>query len=102
MEGKGREDLNYDILLAAESIIRRISSTQSRSVRYIAEKIKSSFNDFRQLMKKYDENIEIVDPQLKNNPDLVECISKYENFWEKGNLVTKEKTICLMKENVRS
>jgi hypothetical protein len=35
-------------------------------------------------LRKYDENIEIVDPQLKNNPDLVECLFNFETTWEKG------------------
>jgi len=39
---------------------------------------------FRLLLRKYDENIEIVDPQLKNNPDLVECLFNFESTWEKG------------------
>src|SRR3569833_3944796 len=39
-EGMGRDDLGNEILLAAEGIIRRISSTQSKAVRNLAEKIK--------------------------------------------------------------
>ena len=35
-------------------------------------------------MKKYSENIEMVDPQLKNNQDLAEILSDYESLWEKG------------------
>ena len=35
-------------------------------------------------MKKYGANIEVVDPQLKNNPDLVEVMMSYETSWEKG------------------
>lgn len=27
----------------------------------------------------------MVDPQLKNNPDLVECLVEFEDSWEKGN-----------------
>jgi len=38
----------------------------------------------RKLLQKYEENIEIVDPQLKNNPELVECISVFEKTWERG------------------
>ena len=26
----------------------------------------------------------MVDPQLKNNQDLVEALTDYENYWEKG------------------
>jgi len=50
----------------------------------LAEKIKQSFLDIKLLLRKYDENIEIVDPQLKNNPELVECLWNWESSWEKG------------------
>jgi hypothetical protein len=83
--GKGRDDLNLDILLAAEGILRRITSNQSRSARYLAEKVKQSFMQMRLLFRKYDENIEIVDPQLKNNPELVDSLYIFESTWEKGN-----------------
>lgn len=66
-EGKGRDDLEAEILLQAEGICRRISHSQSKAVRKLAETIKKSFADLRQLMRKYGENIEGVDPQLKNN-----------------------------------
>jgi len=39
----------------------------------------------RHLFRKYDENIEIVDPQLKNNPELVDSLYIFESTWEKGN-----------------
>jgi hypothetical protein len=42
-EGMGRDDLGNDILLAAEGIYRRISPTQSKAVRNLAERIKKSF-----------------------------------------------------------
>jgi len=83
-EGKGRDDLTSEILIEAESIMRRISSNQCKSVRVLSEKIKQNFMNFRLLMRKYDENIEIVDPQLKNNQDLVECLFNFESTWEKG------------------
>ena len=42
-EGMGRDDLGNEILVAAEGIYRRISPTQSKAVRNLAEKIKKSF-----------------------------------------------------------
>lgn len=42
-EGKGRDDLALDILQAAEGISRRISSTQSKAVRQLANKIRKAF-----------------------------------------------------------
>ena len=53
-EGMGRDDLSNDILLAAEGIFRRVSPNQSKAVRVLAEKIKKTFLDFRNLLKKYE------------------------------------------------
>ena len=38
----------------------------------------------RTLFRKYEENIEGVDPQLKNNADLVAALVDFESSWEKG------------------
>ena len=83
-EGKGRDDLKIEILESAEGILSRISPDQSKAVRKLAEQIRASFVKFRQLMRKYEENIEVVDPQLKNNPELVKALVDYEKSWEKG------------------
>ena len=93
-EGKGREDLSVDILLAAEGIMRRVSPNQSRAVRNLAEQIRNSFMNVRYLLRKYDQNIEIVDPQLKNNPELVEALLSYESSWEKGKAYFINGKIC--------
>ena len=53
-EGMGRDDLTNDILLAAEGIFRRVSPHQSKAVRVLAERIKKTFLDFRNLLKKYE------------------------------------------------
>lgn len=83
-EGMGRDDLSNDILLAAEGIFRRVSSNQSKAVRVLADRIKKAFMDFRNLLKKYEQNIEVVDPQLKNNSELVEILIEFENTWTQG------------------
>jgi len=80
-EGMGRDDLGSEILLAAEGIFRRVSPTQSKAVRNLAERIKKAFADFKTLLRKYDQNIEVVDPQLKNNVELVEILVEFENAW---------------------
>jgi hypothetical protein len=64
--------------------MRRISSTHSKAVRALAEKVKKTFDSIRLLFRKYDSNIEVVDPQLKNNPELVEALVSFESAWEKG------------------
>jgi len=83
-EGTGRDDLGIQILIKSEHLIRTVSATQSTAVRWLAEKIKKTFKDLRALFKKYQQNIEVVDPQLRNNPDLVDALFAYENSWEKG------------------
>lgn len=83
-EGTGRDDLGVEILIRSEHLIRTVSATQSKAVRCLAEKIKKTFKDLRALFKKYQQNIEVVDPQLRNNPDLVDALFSYENSWEKG------------------
>lgn len=61
-EGIGRDDLGVEILRASDGIIRRVSMTQSKAVRLLAQQIKASFLAFRKLMQKYSLNIEVVDP----------------------------------------
>jgi hypothetical protein len=93
-EGMGRDDLDNSILMAAEGIYRRISPTQSKAVRNLAERIKKSFQDFRNLLRKYEQNIEVVDPQLKNNVELVEMLVEFENAWTQGLTYFMEPKKC--------
>ena len=53
-------------------------------MRKLAMAIKNTVNDFRELFKKYNMNIEGVDPQLVNNPELVSLLYNFEILWEKG------------------
>lgn len=62
IDGKGRDDLTVDILSSSEGIIRRISSVKSRAVINLAESIRQSFLSLRMLFRKYEHNIEAVDP----------------------------------------
>ena len=50
-------------------------------MRVLADRIKKAFLDFRNLLKKYEQNIEVVDPQLKNNVELVDILVEFENTW---------------------
>lgn len=50
----------------------------------MADRIKKAFADFKVLLRKYDLNIEVVDPQLKNNAELVEILIEFENSWTYG------------------
>ena len=40
--------------------------------------------EFRSLLKKYEHNTEVVDPQLKNNQELVDILVEFENSWSQG------------------
>ena len=69
VEGKGRDDFKWALMKTAESILslKKKNSDYSKAVTQLAEKVKTSFNAYRILMQKYQQNIETVDPELKNN-----------------------------------
>jgi len=92
--GKGRDDLTVNILLDAESVSRKVSETQSRAVRKLADDIKKSFTSIRMLLRKYGESIDAVDPQLKNNPELVDVLVPFEKTWEKGKEFFSDGKTC--------
>lgn len=54
INGKGRDDLNYEILTAAESVLTKISNSQSKSIRIVAEKIRESFSKLREILKMFE------------------------------------------------
>lgn len=83
-EGKGRDDLTVDILLAAEDTLHKITGHRSKAVRKLAEQIKRTFNSLRQLFRRYSDNVEAVDPQLRNNVELSEALLAFERVWERG------------------
>jgi len=67
IEGHGRDDLSFEILKRAEEILNQISICESESIRKLALDVKDSFQSLRELFRKYSTNIEVVDPQLRNN-----------------------------------
>ncbi|KAL4504533.1 hypothetical protein ABPG72_009979 [Tetrahymena utriculariae] len=95
VDGKGRDDLQFEILQESEVILRTITKEQSQAVRYLAEQIRNSFSKLRNLFRKYEQNIEMVDPQLKNNYDLVETLQEYETSWEKGKSYFLDPKKCI-------
>ena len=95
-EGKGRDDFTVEILIAAESISRRVSNLQSRAVRKLSERIKESYNNLRILMRQYNENIELIDPQLRNNQELVDALVAFEQSWTKGKEFLLNRRVCGM------
>jgi hypothetical protein len=82
--GKGRDDFELSILNSAEKISRKITNNKSKAVRKLAKQIMISFNNLRQLLRKYSKNIDIVDPQLRNNSDLTDALLSLEKAWDKG------------------
>ena len=93
-EGHGRDDLAYKIIESSRQVLYKISVCESESLRKQDKNIIQSFDKMRHLFRKYKENIEVVDPQLRNNPDLVEALVDYEKFWEKGNTYFEDKKRC--------
>ena len=47
----------------------------------MAEQVKSTFQVFRMLIRKYGENIEVVDPMLRNNQELADVMNDLEKAW---------------------
>ena len=92
IEGKGRDDLNVEILLKAESVLLTVSDGKSKGMRNLAMSIKQSLRSMRELFKKYEKNIEGIDPQLRNNPELADKLYDFETKWEKGKEYLLNKT----------
>jgi len=67
-QGKGREDFKLEVLLKAEELSIKPNSTGA--TKKVADQVKNTFNLFRTLLRKYSENIEVVDPMLRNNQEL--------------------------------
>ena len=50
----------------------------------LSGRIRVAFDSYRTLVRKYQENIELVDPQLKNNAALVKVVTDFEEAWGLG------------------
>ena len=84
IEGKGRDDFKWALMQTAETILeveKNRSQDYSSAVNDLADKVRTSFNAYRVLMQKYQKNIEIVDPQLKNNEELIKVLTLFEESW---------------------
>jgi len=90
--GKGRDDLEVWILKAAQSKKSQIDELKESKDEInpafdkLVDTIQDSYSNLKLLFIKYSENIEVVDPQLKNNPELVEALVDFENSWSKGKM----------------
>ncbi len=83
VEGKGRDDFKLSLLEHAEKLLQGADGDQSdsKAVTHLANHVKSTFAAYGDLMREYEANIELVDPQLKNNELLVKVVSEFENAW---------------------
>ena len=94
IERHGRDDLDFTILQSSDEVFTNISECESESLRILAGNVKKSFENMRKILRKYAKNIEIVDPQLRNNHDLVKVLNAYESYWEKGKNYFLDKEKC--------
>ena len=61
--GQGRDDLDVSVLVVADDVSRKVSSSQSVAVRQLCTHIQRSFNNLKNLfVERYAENVEVVDP----------------------------------------
>ena len=78
IEGKGRDDFKFEILTTSEDVLGTKATKSfrgfSKAVQNLATKVIDSFNAYRKLIHTYEENIEVIDPQLRNNQALVEVL----------------------------
>ena len=72
------------ILQAAEEIPERLLVGQCQSIQLLADKIRQSYSCFRMLVRKYATALGSVDPQLRNNAELLELCEVYESSWLAG------------------
>ncbi len=91
VQGKGREDFKLEVLLLSEKLSSKASSTAA--IKKISEQVKHTFHLFRMLLRKYAENIEVVDPMLRNNKELSDVVGDLEKAWSlaKDHMLEEEK-----------
>lgn len=83
-EGIGRDDLGADILAAAEETQWKLPAKNSKAVSQLAFQIKETFRNLCRVISRYSQCVDAVDPQLRNNIDLVQALADYETAWSKG------------------
>ena len=64
VEGKGRDDFKLSLLEQAEQLLlsREAGQENSRAVLKLAKHVQGAFSAYRDLMREYESNIELVDP----------------------------------------
>lgn len=80
ISGKGRNDFKLDLFIKCQAILTK-SEGSSLAVKRLAEQVEKTFSLFRVLIRKYAENIEVVDPMLRNNQELADVMGDLEKAW---------------------
>jgi hypothetical protein len=79
LDGKGRDDFEIKTLHSASKVLEKKLGTKAVST--LAQNVKTSFNAVRLLGRHYKNNIEMVDPQLRKNEELVKVLKLFEDSW---------------------
>ena len=62
-DGKGREDFKFSTLNLAEKLLKpNNESAYSRAVLHLASNVSETFEAYRELIRNYMTNIELIDP----------------------------------------
>ena len=63
VEGKGRDDFEFALLEQSEKLLRAEKVAKySQSVTRLATNVRGTFEAYRELVRNYQANIELVDP----------------------------------------
>jgi len=81
LSGKGREDLGLEVLEAALRTRATAVGVEGASDGLAAD-VLASFNNLRSYLRHLDLNY--IDPQLAQNPDLGDILARWEESWELG------------------
>ncbi|CAE7603858.1 unnamed protein product, partial [Symbiodinium sp. CCMP2456] len=80
-QGKGRGDLNMEVLQAAADLLlggEELGSAEATARRFLAAKVLDSFMGLRSYFASICNDVMEVDPQLSKNPRLVKALVAWE------------------------
>lgn len=97
---KGRDDLGFETLVEARSILHKCSSAGSAhqgsisllsAAKVLATDVVESFNAMRHYLRDVTYCLERIDPHLGNNSGLVARLVDWEECWEVGTAYLQQK-----------
>lgn len=84
--GTRRGEFNFEVLEAALQTVADAEHTETRSAsRILAEGVLEAFSSVRRFMQEVYFCLDTVDPQLCNNPGLVNVLDNLRKSWESGS-----------------